>query len=416
MLTLFVPKPYPGELIGSIVTRAAIINNLGGTRIIQLLRDGKQYRMSFFLPTNLVGIAEHMGMDAKKLLWKHTVFPYAIAFRPAEEVQRWETKVLTQDSNLSRLVEAGTDGLETLQYCLKCTEENRRKFGESYWHLLHNLPAVHVCHKHGDALLRSKIPTKGCVNPFNKGLPHHQDGEPWITGLPTDVEKALAEAAKRQVTRKQSERETWDQFLKRTNALACEKGYLVRTRLASSQISLDLARFYGEPYLTKVRSTVGGCKSGWPSHLVRLATPSTFAPVRIVLLSTFLQLCPPGPKEISYQIHRERKPAVTTDEELAERVRKAGEEANKKGIKTNAIQLIKDLGHWHLYRHGRHRFPLTAAALQEFRFTPASQRLPDGFGPEQHLNAQCRARRYAKKAIARASASAAAEIRQRLAK
>jgi hypothetical protein len=35
-----------------------------------------------------------------------------------------------------------------LMLCLDCAEEDRQTYGEPYWHLVHQIPEVHVCPKH----------------------------------------------------------------------------------------------------------------------------------------------------------------------------------------------------------------------------------------------------------------------------
>ena len=47
-----------------------------------------------------------------------------------------------------------------LKYCPLCASEDRRKYGEAYWHRTHQLRNMQVCHKHGCLLIPSDVSAK----------------------------------------------------------------------------------------------------------------------------------------------------------------------------------------------------------------------------------------------------------------
>lgn len=47
-----------------------------------------------------------------------------------------------------------------LKHCPICADEDRQKYGETYWHRLHQLRNVQVCTKHGCLLQNSTVPAK----------------------------------------------------------------------------------------------------------------------------------------------------------------------------------------------------------------------------------------------------------------
>lgn len=47
-----------------------------------------------------------------------------------------------------------------LKYCPLCVSEDRRKYGETYWHRTHQLRNIQVCHKHGCLLVPSDVSGK----------------------------------------------------------------------------------------------------------------------------------------------------------------------------------------------------------------------------------------------------------------
>ncbi|BAY26830.1 Tn7-like transposition protein D [Calothrix sp. NIES-2100] len=46
-----------------------------------------------------------------------------------------------------------------LRFCPECFIEDKQQFGESYWHRLHQLPGVEICHIHGVILATSQVAT-----------------------------------------------------------------------------------------------------------------------------------------------------------------------------------------------------------------------------------------------------------------
>ena len=153
MGSLSLPSPYPDELIVSILARAVIHNGLAPKRLLSRL-VGVTGRSNYpaFLPTNLPQIADQTRVDAKTLLWGHTVFPYVVAFMPTSEVARYEQKVLwgcpAENGSTASLVKSVTHGLPEFRYCSHCAKEDLATRGESYWHRSHCLPGVHICTIH----------------------------------------------------------------------------------------------------------------------------------------------------------------------------------------------------------------------------------------------------------------------------
>jgi hypothetical protein len=54
--------------------------------------------------------------------------------------------------------------VEFLRFCPLCIEEDRKRFGEPYWHRLHQIPGVEVCPTHSAFLEQSTIPVRNGGN------------------------------------------------------------------------------------------------------------------------------------------------------------------------------------------------------------------------------------------------------------
>jgi Tn7-like transposition protein D/TniQ len=98
--------------------------------------------------------------DADFFIDNHTLFPYYQAVLPNErrKIARREM-ILGIGKSIHGLAGSNTKILPpvVLRFCPKCVEEDRRKFGECYWHRLHQLPGVEVCPLHEMLLENSTI-------------------------------------------------------------------------------------------------------------------------------------------------------------------------------------------------------------------------------------------------------------------
>ena len=380
MTTLSLPPPYPDELIGSVITRAAIHNALSGKKAVGILRNDEPGGLSYCLPANLVDLARRMRLQPRSLLWEHTVFPYAVAYKSAAEVAQLEAVVLEPQASAAeakRLTQAGIDGVGALRFCVRCMKDDLHTLGESYWRVAHNLPVVHMCLKHGTVLQESAISPRGSSHVFGKGLPHHQPDSAKPNGigrtLKPEVRLALSRAS--QICQERRDAHAADWFA-RHKALAYEKGFLKQGQLATTQLSMDLAAFYGEPYLDGIGSPVVGTVGSWPARLVRLGSSPLISPVKHTLLHTFLELSPAGLKPLSYPEKTLGRHRIIGDEELAKKVLEASGCVNALKLRISPSALLGTLGYWWVYYRNPERYPLARAAVQEFRLTPASAHKP----------------------------------------
>ena len=321
-------------------------------------------------------LAELMRMDARRLLWQHTAFPYITAFMASEVVARFEAKVLgdgARGGSLSSLVQSVTHGLPMLQYCPDCAFEDITEWGESYWHREHSLPATHVCSRHGNLLHRSRICASAASRAYAVGLPERQAGRPEAVALDREVLSTLAGLSQELLTRAQGHLSDWPEYYRQ---LSRSKGFvMVDGQVASGQMAADLRAFFGSAYVDALGCRVRDPGRSWPALMVREHTGVPFAPVKHVLLRTFLEHCDDSPKALSYRPPgRAPKDPSSLDERLAKRVRKAVVKVRLRNARTTVTQLMVATGHWGAYRHDRNRFPKTQAELLAFRLSEASER------------------------------------------
>lgn len=104
----------------------------------------------------------HPAACMDDLIAHHTLFPYYAAFLPAERQAAIRAHMTGSVSrNLHALLGLSPRAMhlpQVLRYCPICVIEDRKRFGETYWHRLHQAVGVEVCPQHGLWLENSDAP------------------------------------------------------------------------------------------------------------------------------------------------------------------------------------------------------------------------------------------------------------------
>jgi hypothetical protein len=395
------PRPYPDELIGSVISRGVIRSGDAPKRLLSDILGRPCSNLSFFLPSGLNDLAWAMGLSPRRLLWEHTVFPYVAAFMPPADAYHHENKALEADetkrSCSAALVQSVTSGLPALRYCPKCTTDDIVLHGESFWHRRHCLPAVHVCVTHGCPLRLSDILATRSSRAYSAGLPQHQAARRDDTpNLPARIVQTLAQESTRLLNWELESDRSW---MRKYRTLALERGYVTKANeVGGVQMATDLGNQFGVEYLTAIGCSMKTMKQAWPSLMVRPGTRVPFVPVKHVLLRSFLLHCADGAKELAHRSPgRVARDLSQLDLELAKEVRRGAARAMRRNILTTVKALVQPTGQWQAFRHHRDKLPMTNAALQGFRQSEASERKLGGREGHQRniarrqrrLDAQC---------------------------
>ncbi|MEW5961718.1 MAG: TniQ family protein [Chloroflexota bacterium] len=163
----YFPDPYPDELFYSLCARysermrypskAAVNQELFGYRRASANVDLPR-RLGFLTAALPPG---HSCRDLNPLIDRHTLWPF---YRPFLSVERQQAVLMAMKGRGGHnpALRAGTAGTEIprpewLRYCPACVAEDRRRFGEGYWHRLHQVVGVYVCPIHAVWLENSPV-------------------------------------------------------------------------------------------------------------------------------------------------------------------------------------------------------------------------------------------------------------------
>lgn len=156
MISYF-PKIYEDELFYSIVARYhSYIGNLNlKTTILEIYGDINKIATIEF-PSNIKSLVnklpEDLGLSEEGILLNNTAFPYYAPFLPKKRAMKIK-KTLIGGSGEGIKAQIGfiagsickKDGI---MYCYKCALEEINRYGEAYFHRIHQLQGVYVCEKH----------------------------------------------------------------------------------------------------------------------------------------------------------------------------------------------------------------------------------------------------------------------------
>ena len=374
----YFPRPYPDELIGSLILRACVHRGISLKNMSDILAGRCRSYFSLAMSSCLDEIATATDSDAMKLLRENTVFPYVTAFMSATETNRLAHSLL-QNNHIGNaaLTQAATQGGLGQRFCLQCLREDEMQFGEVYWHREHNLPFVLICRKHNLPLRVIEQPAQLSVHHrlAIRVLPERELGISRESPLPSDLAQAITAMSAGLLTR--CDRKEPSDWYREYRNLASNKGLMRKgAGLASQVFAQALRSAYGPAFLQdaglEFRSDKG---AWWPALMLREKQGIPFITPKHVLLRIFLERAEiPGTANLYLAPGRSAHDYAALDAEYSHKVSKAIRTAQLRNTRVGVIQMLTGLGILSTFRHNRDKLPKTRALLAEFKRTAFSAR------------------------------------------
>ena len=162
----FLPTIYPGEsfysFLSRLYSRSGFVWSQGVARET-LVRPLERPDYNFINILNepfKETLARSNSFD--ELVLEHTLFKYYSRFMDKGKRKKAYLRAINNEPNLSRYL---TIPLRTkdqyIRYCPMCVEEDRRKYGESYFHINHQIYELSVCTDHPCKLIETNIKDNG---------------------------------------------------------------------------------------------------------------------------------------------------------------------------------------------------------------------------------------------------------------
>lgn len=162
----YFPEARPDELLYSICARCHDrVGYRSKQSIIQDLFGKRTVIASIELPSHLDDLIAALPAghcyDADQLIDNHTLFPFYGPFLPSERLAH-----IRQDmhGNKGPTIHMRTGIMASrvslprwLRLCSLCVQEDRKQFGECYWHRIHQVPGVEICPIHKIYIQNSNV-------------------------------------------------------------------------------------------------------------------------------------------------------------------------------------------------------------------------------------------------------------------
>lgn len=369
---LAMPRPYPDELVGSMLCRASRQTGLGMKLLIQRMTGSGNTSHPATI-TRHHGVAAAFGFGLEEFLHEHTLYPYTTAFWRSEDRAAMTRKLLnpTVYMNVSFLSQNSGKAVDSLRFCPGCVSEDAMQYGESYWKRSHQLPGVSYCVKHEEPLRDASV---GLNQMFTVSLPHqisHRSKKKSLLERPKALKVAqMSEAALNGLWR--FEKPTFEYRHR-----AMKLGYgLTSTTIYTEVLSRDLQAFYGSAFLESLGCELTQVNRPWVSSLI--ATNSTnWTALRHVLLLAFLDSNPVPSKSPRDHLTRKKPRHIdwsALEKTAVETIRHSIAFHQSTGTRTTVKDLLTIAGMFGTYGHNRQRFATLTQLLVEFKASPQSER------------------------------------------
>jgi len=374
----YFPRPYPNELVGSLLLRASLHHGVSINQLARRLSQNIRTRLPLLAMSGLREISLASDIDALQLLWDHTPFPYVTAYMSSADTQRMAQAILGHNSDDIRPFKAST-WLDPLapRYCVQCVIEDQQHFGETYWHREHNLPFVVVCPHHNLPLHVIYLSDRRIARRqgITKHPPKQDIGQSMNTHAANILAPAIAEISHKALVRRfRAHPREWLQQHRRK---ALHIGLIIEGSRISLHLFAELLReALGADFLRMGKLDFEPSTRAWPAALVRDANDASFSPSKHIMLKAFMEAVNNGAVQQPYPLAKLSiaKPFPSLDDELRERIFDAVRSVGISNSPMDIPTLLKQLGVWHLFLRHREKLPRTCLALKQLQGNPMQQR------------------------------------------
>jgi hypothetical protein len=165
-MNLALPKPYPDELIYSVIARHFAYLQPASVAMAHRSIDGVRWFSTRYV-RNAEGLAEKTrltwGLSGLEILDRHTLLPFNGAFlRPEVHLKCTECFLKTNPHGGATALGMGNSSVlepKFLRFCISCLRNDLENSGESYWRRQHQLSGTLFCTKHNEQLRNSTART-----------------------------------------------------------------------------------------------------------------------------------------------------------------------------------------------------------------------------------------------------------------
>ena len=164
----FMPELYPNELVYSVLSR---YHKMSGNLVYrataeQLFKDPLARPDIEFMNQYTAETMRTLGINMETLIRNHTMFPAYGMFLPYERKKAAFQSMIQMDGKHKNLLAIpARKHIRTLRYCPVCVAEDRKKYGETYWHRHCQIQSIRECPMHRCYLQPTEVILSGKATP-----------------------------------------------------------------------------------------------------------------------------------------------------------------------------------------------------------------------------------------------------------
>ena len=365
-------RPYPDELLGSLLHRATRQMGISAKQLMPRL-SGTTNKAIPMLITRHAGFAHAFGMTLDEFVQNHSLLPYTVAFMSPEARARTIGALLSDDkASISTAAQNAIKGSRWLRFCPACRIEDQHQYGDTYWHRMHQLPGVLVCATHHCGLFVSTVSVRATTAMVP---PVEAQGDKVPSDLlPTRVSLEIADMS-RAALHVTLPIQDWTKYYRRR---AADIGYTKNGGdVFGSVVCDDLRTFYCEPYLKSIGlEYASGDRSKWPAMMFQ-SHFSNSTSVKHILLNVFLDSAPQPsktPQEAGGKWRRPRRNWAEIEITLLHRFEEEASKLRQTGARITLQDLYEKIDAARALHHNRHKMPRVLEWLETFKASPNAER------------------------------------------
>lgn len=157
----FFPQPYPDELMYSVICRYHSRSGYASqtSSIKDIYRNISVFPSFEFVNEYTDDALSWMtkSKSFENLIFEHTQYPMYSCFFQQERKKTALEALIKQEGNWNNLLGIKRTGKRYMRYCYKCSQSDREKYGETYWHRSSQIMKMRVCPIHGCFLSNTNI-------------------------------------------------------------------------------------------------------------------------------------------------------------------------------------------------------------------------------------------------------------------
>ena len=169
------PDPYPDELFYSICARFQHRMKYPTQTTLNTELFGINLTATIDLPSHLnyfvTRLPPNQNLTTDDIIDAHTLLPFYSPFLPKERVSLIRNLMKENDaSGIHSYAGASTPSVRSpnwFRFCPLCVNYDKKKYGECYWHRLHQIPGVVICPTHAVYLEDSMVQARNRQNRYS---------------------------------------------------------------------------------------------------------------------------------------------------------------------------------------------------------------------------------------------------------